>query len=52
MLQNTCKILGFKKNMVYKFTPEGGDEPYPASGLHVLHVDFLVNYKIEFDSTC
>ena len=23
MLQNPCKILGFKKNMVYKFPPGG-----------------------------
>ena len=30
MLQNACKTLGFKKNMVYKIPPGGG---YPASGL-------------------
>ena len=28
MLQNPCKTLGFKKNMVW-----GGGKPYPASGL-------------------
>ena len=35
MLQNPCKPLGFKKNMVYKFPPGGGGggKPYPASGL-------------------
>ena len=35
MLQNACKTLGFKKNMVYKIPPggEGGGKPYPASGL-------------------
>ena len=31
MLQNPCKTLGFKKNMVYKIPP-GGGKPYPASG--------------------
>ena len=34
MLQNLCKILGFKKNMVYEIPPGGGGgKPYPASGL-------------------
>ena len=34
MLQNPCKTLGFKKNMVYKIPPGGeGGNPYPASGL-------------------
>ena len=34
MLQNICKTLGFKKNMVYKTpTGGGGGKPYPASGL-------------------
>ena len=34
MLQNPCKTLGFKKNMVYKILPGGGGgKPYPASGL-------------------
>ena len=32
MLQNPCKTLGFKKNMVYKIPP-GGGKTYPASGL-------------------
>ena len=37
MLQNPCKTLGFKKNMVYKIPPGGGGgKPYPASGLHLL----------------
>ena len=35
MLQNLCKTLGFKKNMVYKIPP-GGGKPYPASGLKQL----------------
>ena len=34
MLQNPCKTLGFKKNMVYKIPPWGGGKPYPASGLY------------------
>ena len=33
MLQNPCKTLGFKKNLVYKIPPGGGGKPYPASGL-------------------
>ena len=32
MLQNPCKTLGFKKNIVLK-PPLGGGKPYPASGL-------------------
>ena len=35
MLQNPCKTLGFKKNMVYKIPPGGGGKPYPASGLKI-----------------
>ena len=35
MLQNPCKTLGFKKNMVYEIPRGGGGgKPYPASGLH------------------
>ena len=34
MLQNPCKTLGFRKNMVYKIPPGGGGKPYPASGLY------------------
>ena len=37
MLQNPCKTLGFKKNIVYKIPPGGGGKPYPASGLFRLH---------------
>ena len=35
MLQNPCKTLGFKTNMVYKIPlgGGGGGKPYPASGL-------------------
>ena len=37
MLQNACKTLGFKKNIIYKIPPGvGGGKPYPASGLQVL----------------
>ena len=35
MLQNPCKTLGFKKNMVYKIPPGGGGKPYPASDLFI-----------------
>ena len=34
-MQNLCKMLGFKKNMVYKIPPGGEGKPYPASGLVV-----------------
>ena len=43
MLQNSCKTLGFKENMVYKIPPGGGGgggKPYPASGLLLV---FLVS---------
>ena len=36
MLQNSCKTLGFKKNMVYKIPRGGGGgggKPYPSSGI-------------------
>ena len=39
MLQNSCKTLGFKKNMVYKIPPGGGGKPYPASGLCIKKSD-------------
>ena len=49
MLQNPCKTLGFKKNMVYNIPHGGGGgKPYPASGLlgestsidlHLIRVD-------------
>ena len=41
MLQNPCKTLGFKKNMVYKIPPGGrggGGKPYPASGLNAVNL--------------
>ena len=40
MLQNPCKTLRFKKNMVYKI-PLGGGKPYPASGLKQIKPSFL-----------
>ena len=45
MLQNPCKTLGFKKNMVYKIPPGGGGKPYPASGLY-RPVPYLIQYKV------
>ena len=42
MLQNPCKTLSFKKNMVYKIPPGGGGKPYPASGL--MYVRLCVHY--------
>ena len=53
MLQNPCKTLGFKKNMVYKIPPGGGGKPYPASGLyiifsHVLDTEFSYLVRIVF----
>ena len=42
MLQNPCKTLGFKKNMVYKIPPGGGGKPYPASGLVCLVLEFYL----------
>ena len=35
MLQNPFKTLGFKKNMVFEVSPEGGGKPYLASGQKV-----------------
>ena len=46
MLQNPCKTLGFKKNMVFKIPPGGGGKPYPASGLNVSIYSFLVQQFI------
>ena len=45
MLQNPCKTLGFKKNMVYKIPPGGGGgKPYPASGLYVGSLRIKISY--------
>ena len=41
MLQNPCKTLGFKKNMVSEIPPGGGGKPYPASGLISLQIMIL-----------
>ena len=47
MLQNPCKTLGFKKNMVYKIPPGGGGgggKPYPANGLLIQqHICSILN---------
>ena len=52
MLQNPCKTLGFKKNMVCKIPPGGGGKPYPASGLQTnaswLNVVAHVHYRYDF----
>ena len=51
MLQNPCKTLGFKKNMVYKIPPGGGGKPYPASGLKIvvyLFGEIYSQYKSTF----
>ena len=46
MLQNPCKTLGFKKNMVYKIPPGGGGgKPYPASGLILVLWQYWVLVK-------
>ena len=50
MLQNPCKTLGFKKNMVYKIPPGGGGKPYPASGLYA-QSDQSLCYSIEYSTT-
>ena len=44
MLQDPCKTLGFKKNMVYKITP-GGGKPYSTSGLHFAILDLFQRAK-------
>ena len=46
MLQNPCKTLGFKKNMVYKIPPGGGGKPYPASGLIITIVKRMFDVPI------
>ena len=48
MLQNPCKTLGFKKNMVYKIPPGGGGKPYPASGLNVSNADLCFFSILKF----
>ena len=47
MLQNACKTLGFKKNMVYEIPPwgGGGGKPYPASGLCFLYHFILLQNR-------
>ena len=37
MLQNTCKTLGYEKNMVYEIPPTGMGKQYLASGLIPLY---------------
>ena len=50
MLQNPCKTLGFKKNMVYKIPPGGEGKPYPASGLKIILVQSVPNYFILYSN--
>ena len=51
MLQNPCKTLGFKKNMVYKIPPGGGGKPYPASGLDISPCNFTSSHPANH-ATC
>ena len=52
MLQNTCKTLGFKKNMVCKIpSGGGGGKPYPASGLLELYSVHAIK-SIDICYTC
>ena len=53
MLQNPCKTLGFKKNMVYKIPRGGGGKPYPASGLimNIFYLAFLYLGVVQFQLT-
>ena len=56
MLQNPCKTLGFKTNMVYKIPLDGGGgKPYPASGLmnkrqqkYYLNLELNVKFNLVF----
>ena len=53
MLQNPCKTLGFKKNMVYKIPPGGGGgggKPYPASGLYYEPENYIIQLPNNFNS--
>ena len=45
MLENPCKTLDFKKNMVYKI-PTGVGKPYLASGLIYLCTGILKFYHL------
>ena len=40
MLQNPCKTLGFKKNMVYKIPPGGGEVNHiqPVAYIDVMYI--------------
>ena len=38
MLQNPCKTLGFKKNMVYKIPPGGGEVNHIQPVAYKYHV--------------
>ena len=55
MLQNPCKTLGFKKNMVYEIPPGGGEvnhiQPvaYSISKNKRLSGAFLILYKEKLD---
>ena len=42
MLQNPCKTLGFKKNMVYKIPPGG----------EVNHIQPVAYYGLHFQKSC
>ena len=50
MLQNPCKTLGFKKNMIYKIPP-GGGKSYPASGLTDVYCISILKGRLCLNST-
>ena len=54
MLQNPCKTLGFKKNMVYKIPQGGGGgKPYPAIGLYAkLNPNIACGSRVMIISLC
>ena len=51
MLQNSCKTLGLKKNMVYEIPP-GGGKPYPVSGLYAIpFTDQIASLDVHIDDS-
>ena len=45
MLQNPCKTLGFKKNVVYKITSGGGEINYIQPVAYLFCVEALIYYS-------
>ena len=49
MLQNPCKTLGFKKNMVYKIPPGGGGgKPYPGNYKELASQPDIDGFLVDF----